>query len=64
MDTPSETVRTPRERLAAGEIVLFSELSRAELIAMFPRFQEIWPRVASVQVTYVDAQPAEGQEAA
>ena len=59
-----DTVRTPRERIKAGEIVRFDELSLQELRDMFPRFGEIWQRVASVEVTYVDAQPAEGQVAA
>lgn len=42
-DTPA--THTPRERVAAGEIVRFDELTTEELRAMFPKFGEIWQRV-------------------
>jgi hypothetical protein len=49
---------TPRERLAAGEIVRFDELSTQELRDMFPRFADRW-RAAMRDVAPVAAPETE-----
>jgi hypothetical protein len=58
MNTPSDTVRTPSERIAAGEIVRFNEIAPSEMAALFPRFGETWLRALQ------SAQPVGNEKAA
>jgi len=40
--------KPPADRLRAGEVVRFSELSKADLRALFPRFDATWRAVTQV----------------
>jgi hypothetical protein len=44
MTADNAVLRTPSERIAAGEIVRFNEIAPSEMAALFPRFNEIWLR--------------------
>ncbi len=52
--------RTPAERIAAREVVRFTEMTRDEMRSLFPNFDAAWLRATAAPVSSLAEKSKEG----